>query len=227
MVDDNTCAVMLEVIQGEGGITPVAPGFLKHIQDLCHKHDALLILDQVQDGMGRTGKLFSHFWEAGVVPDVVTLAKALGGGMPIGAMLIGPKAELTFQFGSHGSTFGGNPLACAVARVVLKKIQSSELQKNVMARSKQLISGLKALDKTYGLFSEVRGRGLMIGAELKPQWHGKAGDISELARQHGLLVLQAGPNVLRFLPPLIITEQEMKKGLKRLDRALADFLAAA
>ncbi len=228
MVDENTCAVMLEVVQGEGGITPVKPGFLKHIQDLCHKHDALLMLDQVQCGMGRTGKLFSHFAEPGVVPDVVTMAKALGGGMPIGAMLVGPKAELTFQFGSHGSTFGGNPLACAVARVVLKKLQSSELQKNVKARSKQMFAELKAMGKKYdNLFAEVRGRGLMIGAELRPEFAGKAGDISEMARQHGLLVLQAGPNVLRFLPPLVVTEQEMKKGLKRLDAALAAFLAAA
>lgn len=225
MVDDSTCAVMLEVVQGEGGITPVKPGFLKHVQDLCHKHDALLILDQVQCGMGRTGKLFSHFAEPGVKPDVVTLAKALGGGMPIGAMLIGERAENTFQFGSHGSTFGGNPLACAVARVVLKKLQSAELQKNVQARSKQLLAGLAALNKKYDMFAEVRGRGLMIGAELKQPWHGKAGDISEMARQYGLLVLQAGPNVMRFLPPLVVTEKEMAKGLKRLDVALAAFLA--
>lgn len=227
MVNDKTCAVMLEVVQGEGGITPVKSGFLKHVQDLCHKHDALLILDQVQCGMMRTGKLFSHFAEDGVVPDVVTLAKALGGGMPIGAMLVGPKAENTFQFGSHGSTFGGNPLACAVARVVLKKLQSSELKKNVTARGKQLVSALNGFNKKYGIFAEVRGRGLMIGAELKPQWHGKAGDIAEMARQYGLLVLQAGPNVLRFLPALVITEKEMDKGLKRLDKALAAFLASA
>lgn len=226
MVDANTCAVMLEVVQGEGGITPVKPGFLKHVQDLCHKHDALLILDQVQCGMMRTGKLFSHFAEEGVVPDVVTLAKALGGGMPIGAMLVGARAENTFQFGSHGSTFGGNPLACAVARVVLKKLQSAELKKNVAARGKQLVNGLKALDKKYGMFAEVRGRGLMIGAELRPQWHGKAGDISEMARQYGLLILQAGPNVLRFLPPLVVTEKEMDKGLKRLDVALGAYVAS-
>lgn len=225
MVDENTCAVMLETVQGEGGITPVKPGFLKHVQDLCHKHDALLMLDQVQCGMGRTGKLFSHFAEPGVAPDVVTLAKALGGGIPIGAMLVGPKAEATFQFGSHGSTFGGNPLACAVARVVLKKLQSSELQKNVQARSKQMFAALKDMGKKYDCFAEVRGRGLMVGAELKPEWHGKAGDISEMARQHGVLILQAGPNVLRFLPPLVVTEAEMKKGLKRLDVALGAFFA--
>lgn len=225
MVSDKTCAVMLEVIQGEGGITPVAPGFLKHVQALCHKYDALLILDDIQCGMGRAGKLFSYFAEPGVKPDVVTLAKALGGGIPIGAMLVGERAEDTFQFGSHGSTFGGNPLACAVARVVLEKLQTKELQDNIKARGKQLVSALGVLNKQYGLFTEVRGRGLMIGAELKPQWHGKAGDITEVARKHGVLVLQAGPNVLRFLPPLVITEKEMTEGLKRLKKALADFLA--
>lgn len=228
MVSGNTCAVMTEVVQGEGGITPVAPGFLKHVQELCRKHDALLMLDQVQDGMGRTGHLFSHFAEQGVVPDVVTLAKALGGGMPIGAMLIGPRAENTFQFGSHGSTFGGNPLACAVARVVLKQLQSKAMQKSVAARGKQLMT---ALDKLNGrhkglLFKEIRGRGLMIGAELHPQYAGKAGDIGEAARQAGVLVLQAGPNVLRLLPPLTITDKELREGMARLALGIDAFMKA-
>jgi acetylornithine/N-succinyldiaminopimelate aminotransferase len=227
MVNENTCAVMLEVVQGEGGITPVAPGFLKHVQELCHKHDALLMLDQVQCGMMRTGHLFSHFAEKGVVPDVVTLAKALGGGMPIGAMLIGERAENTFQFGSHGSTFGGNPLACAVARVVLKQLQSAALAKNVASRGKQLAEGLARLNARYKglLFKEIRGRGLMIGAELHPQFHGKAGEIGDFARAHGVLVLQAGPNVMRFLPPLVIREKEMREGLARLATALDAFMA--
>jgi len=224
MMGDHVCAVMSEVVQGEGGITPVAPGFLKHVQALCHKYDALLMLDQVQCGMGRTGKLFSHFNEPGVKPDVVTLAKALGGGMPIGACLIGERAENTFQFGSHGSTFGGNPLACAVARVVLKKLQSTPLQKNVTERGKQMKAALAAINKQHGLFTEIRGRGLMIGAELKPQWHGKAGDITELARSHGVLALQAGPNVLRFVPALTITEKEVREGMKRLEKAIGAYL---
>lgn len=223
-ISDKTCAVMLEVVQGEGGVTAVVKGFLKHVQDLCHKHDALLMLDEVQDGMMRTGKLFSHFAEEGVKPDVVTLAKALGGGLPIGAMLYGEKVENTFQFGSHGSTFGGNPVACAVARVVLKTLQSKELAVNVNARGKQLVSALKDINKKYGLFSEIRGRGLMIGAELKPEFHGKAGDIAEVARKNGVLILQAGPNVLRYLPSLVIKETEMASGLKRLEAAIAEFV---
>jgi len=225
MVNENTCAVMIEVVQGEGGITPVKPGFLKHVQALCHKHDALLMIDDVQAGMGRTGKILSHMGEVGIKPDVVTVAKALGGGMPIGACLIGAKAENTFQFGSHGSTFGGNPLACAVARVVLKKLQTPSLIKNISERGKQLKAALAAINKKHNLFSEIRGRGLMIGAELKPQWHGKAGDITEMCRKHGVMALQAGPNVIRFVPPLVITEKEVKEGIARFERAVVAYIA--
>ena len=221
-VDENTCAVLVEPVQGEGGVIAAKPGFLKHVESLCRRHDALLMLDEVQCGIGRTGKMFAFFHD-GVKPDVVTLAKALGGGMPIGAILIGERAENTFQFGSHGSTFGGNPLACAVARVVLKKLQTPALMNNIKARSKQLTDGLKALGKQYDAFSEVRGRGLMIGAELSPKWHGKASEIGEAARKHGVLVLQAGPNVLRFVPALSITEKEMKEGLRRFEKALQEY----
>lgn len=226
MVDQNTCAVMLEVVQGEGGITPVKKGFLKHIRALCDKVGALLILDQVQCGMSRTGHVFSHFPE-GVKPDIVTLAKALGGGFPIGAMLVGEKAEHTLQFGSHGTTFGGNPLATAVAGAVFKKLQSKSLLKNVDERGKELRAALTAMNKQLKLFKEVRGRGLMIGAELNEKYAGKAGDIIEEGRKHGVLFLQAGPNVLRFLPPLTITKAELAKGMKRTHEALKDYLAKA
>ncbi len=219
-MDDSVCAVMCEVVQGEGGITPVKPGFLQEVQNLCRKYDALLMLDQVQCGMMRTGHLFSHFAEKNVVPDVVTLAKALGGGMPIGACLIGERAENTFQFGSHGSTFGGNPLACAVACEVLKILQSKKLRDNVAARSKEFFAGLKEINAKTGIFREIRGRGLMVGAELAPHLAGKAGDIAEAARAGGVLILQAGPNVLRFLPPLTINSAELKEGLKRLSEVL-------
>ncbi len=225
MVNENTCAVMLEVVQGEGGIVPAAAGFVKHVQELCRKHDALLILDEIQCGMGRCGKLFAYMVESGVTPDVVTLAKSLGGGIPIGAMLVGSKVENTFQFGSHGSTFGGNPLACAVARVVLKKLQTPALQKNIRERGKQLVSALTAINKQHKFFAEIRGRGLMIGAELAERYKGKAGDITDCARSHGVLILQAGPNVLRFLPPLTITEKEMKEGTARLVRAIKAYLS--
>jgi acetylornithine/N-succinyldiaminopimelate aminotransferase len=226
MVNENTCAILAEVVQGEGGITPMQPGFLKHLRQLCDKVGALLMLDQVQDGLGRTGHLFSHFQD-GVVPDTVSLAKALGGGMPIGALLMGEKVENVFQFGSHGTTFGGNPLAAAVARVVLKKLQTPQLMKNVKARGSQLVTALIEIDKQHGLFTEIRGRGLMIGAELRPQWHNKAGEINDFVRSQGVLILQAGPNVLRFLPPLVISEKEMKEGILRLKSAIAAYLSQA
>lgn len=227
MVNENTCAVMLEVVQGEGGITPVKPGFLKHIQELCQKVDALLMLDQVQCGMGRTGTLFSHEQEEGVTPDVVTLAKALGGGFPIGAMLVGPRASEVLQFGSHGSTFGGNPMATAVARVVLKKLRSEELMRNVRERGEQLRAALHDMNASLKLFKEVRGRGLMIGAELAEAYAGKAGEIVEVGRAHNVLFLQAGPNVLRFLPPLSITQEELTEGMARVHEALKEYISNA
>ncbi len=222
-ISDNTCAVLVEPIQGEGGITPTAPGFLQHLRDLCDKHDALLMLDEVQCGMGRTGKLFAHEWD-GVAPDVVTLAKALGCGFPIGAMLTAPKVAEVLQFGSHGSTFGGNPMAAAVARVVLQKIRSAGLLANVERQGAAIKERLQALGRELDLFTEVRGKGLMIGAELKPAFQGKAGEISEVCRRHGVLVLQAGPNVLRLLPPLNITDEEVASGLDRIHAALKTWI---
>ena len=224
LMGPDICAVMTEVVQGEGGIRPMEPGMLKHIQDACHKHDALLFLDQVQCGMGRTGHLFSHFAEKGVKPDIVSLAKGLGGGMPIGASLLGEKVKDVLQMGSHGSTYGGNPVATAVALEVLKQLQTKRVQQNVEARSEQIVEGLKKLNKTYGIFKEIRGRGLMIGAELKKPYHGKAANLSERARQQRLLLLVAGPNVMRFVPPLTITSTEVKSGLKRLEFAIQSFM---
>ena len=222
-ISDKTCAVLLEVVQGEGGIVPVAPGFLKHLRNLCDKHDALLMLDEIQDGMMRTGELFSHFVDD-VTPDVVSLAKGLGAGLPIGAILIGEKVENTFQFGSHGNTFGGNPLICSVALESLKELQDPKIKKNVDKRHKQIVKGLGHIDSRHGIFSEIRGRGLMIGAEVRPMFHGKVGELCEIARQHGVIVLQAGPNVLRLLPPLTISKEELDIGLFRLDDAIKEFV---
>ncbi len=224
LVTERTCAILVEPIQGEGGITPMKPGFMKLLRELCDKVGALLILDEIQCGMGRTGKLFAYMQHDGVKPDIVTLAKGLGGGFPIGAMLVGARAEQTFQFGSHGTTFGGNPMGTAVAGAVLKKLKSASLMRNVTARSKQLRDALTVLNKEFDLFTEVRGQGLMIGAELKDAYKGKAGDISEIARKEGLLVLQAGPDVVRIVPPLTITQVEVQLGVKRLHAALKTLL---
>jgi acetylornithine/N-succinyldiaminopimelate aminotransferase len=217
-------AVMLEPVQGEGGVLPAAPGFLKRARELCDQHDALLVLDEIQCGMGRTGTLFAHVQD-GVVPDIVTLAKALGCGFPIGAMLAGAKAAQIMQYGAHGTTFGGNPMAAAVARVALRKLSSPLVLENVHRQAAALRAGLKAINDELALFAEVRGRGLMIGAVLADAYKGRAGDILDHAAAHGLLVLQAGPDVLRFVPPLIISDADLAEGLKRLHAALRDFVS--
>ena len=154
MAAGDVAAVMLEPIQGEGGVMPARSGFLKRVRELCDQHNALLVLDEIQAGMGRTGTLFAH-WQDDVVPDMVTLAKALGGGFPIGAMLAGPKVAETMQFGAHGTTFGGNPLAAAVARVALRKLASSEIAANVSRQSKALRDGFARINEEFGVFSEV------------------------------------------------------------------------
>jgi acetylornithine/N-succinyldiaminopimelate aminotransferase len=175
---------------------PVAPGFLQHLRRRCDETGALLMLDEIQCGMGRSGRLFACSWDE-VQPDTISLAKALGGGFPIGALLVGARAAETMGFGSHGTTFGGNPLAAAVARVALR-ILNAELD----------------------LFSEVRGRGLMQGAVLHARYAARAGEVLDAAAGHGLLMLQAGVGVLRFVPALNIREDELAEGLLRLQRAL-------
>jgi acetylornithine/N-succinyldiaminopimelate aminotransferase len=223
MAAGDVAAVMLEPVQGEGGVTPAASGFLQQVRALCDRHGALLVLDEIQAGMGRTGTLFAH-WQDSVVPDIVTLAKALGGGFPIGAMLAGPKVAEAMQFGAHGTTFGGNPLAAAVARVALRKIASPQVAANVSRQSHTLREGLLAIGEESGLFEQVRGRGLLLGAVLKPAFAGCAGEILDHAAAHGLLLLQAGPDVLRLVPALNIADADVAEGLQRLRAAVAGFL---
>ncbi|MBD7921214.1 acetylornithine transaminase [Xanthomonas bonasiae] len=223
MAAGDVAAVMIEPVQGEGGVMPAAPGFLAQVRALCDHHGALLLLDEIQCGMGRTGTLFAH-WQDEVTPDIVTLAKALGGGFPIGALLAGPKVAETMQFGAHGSTFGGNPLAAAVARVALRKLASAPIAANVSRQAAALRQGLAALNDDFKLFAQVRGRGLMLGAVLNQTHAGQAGAILDHAAAHGLLTLQAGPDVLRFVPSLNITDQEMAEGLKRLRAALQAYV---
>lgn len=224
LMNDSVCAVFVEPVQGEGGVMPAKPGYLKKLRELCDKVGALLVIDEIQAGMGRTGTLFAHTQDE-IKPDVVTLAKALGGGMPIGAMLVGEKAADVLQFGTHGTTFGGNPVMAAVALASVNKLASKAVLDNVADKSKKLVAALTEMNKEFGLFSEVRGRGLMIGAPLVAEHAGKSGDISELARKRGALVLVAGPDVMRFLPPLTITDTELEEGIKRFKLALADYKA--
>lgn len=220
---DDVAAVLVEPIQGEGGVVPAAPGFLAHLRARCDEIGALLIFDEIQCGMGRSGRLWAHQWD-GVAPDVMTLAKGLGCGFPIGAMLVAERAAQTLGFGSHGTTFGGNPLAAAVARVALRKLSSPLLLANVDTQAQALRQGLRSLDETHGVFADIRGRGLMLGAQLRNAFAGRAGEILDHAAQAGLLLLQAGPDVLRLTPALNISATDVREGLDRLDRALQAFL---
>jgi len=219
MMSEKTCAVMVEPVQGEGGIYPAAPGFLEHLRKLCDQHNALLIVDEVQCGMGRTGKLFAHEW-SGVEPDIMTLAKALGGGLPIGAMLAGPKVAQCMQPGSHGSTFGGNPVACAVARVVLRKMSDPALLARVLELSERVVARLQKIGESRQLFSQVRAAGLMVGAQLREPFASKGGAMMAKGTEHGVLLLTAGADVLRLLPPLNVTDEELEVGMQRLEAAV-------
>ncbi len=225
MAAGDVAAILVEPVQGEGGVMPAAPGFLAGLRALCDAHGALLVLDEIQCGMGRTGSLFAH-WQDEATPDIVTLAKALGGGFPIGAMLAGPQVAQAMQFGAHGTTFGGNPLAAAVARVALRRLASDGIAANVRRQERAIRDGLDAINRDLDLFAEVRGRGLMLGAVLKPEHAGQASAILDAAADHGLLLLQAGPDVLRFVPALNIGDDEVADGLARLRAALEAFVAS-
>jgi acetylornithine/N-succinyldiaminopimelate aminotransferase len=217
---DDVAAVIVEPVQGEGGVVPAAPGFLAHLRARCDAAGALLVFDEIQCGVGRTGRLWAHQWDE-VRPDAMTLAKGLGCGFPIGALLVADAAAQTLDFGSHGTTFGGNPLAAAVARAALRKLSAPELLDNVEAQAQALRDGLHALDEKHQVFAEVRGRGLMLGAVLRPEHSGRAAEILDHAANAGLLLLQAGPDVLRLVPALNIGAEDAAEGLARLDAALA------
>ena len=218
-VSDRTCAIVLEPIQGEGGVLPATQAYLQAARELADQVGALLIFDEVQTGMGRTGDLFAY-QAYGVTPDILTSAKSLGGGFPIGAMLTTAAAAQHFTPGTHGSTYGGNPLACAVAEAVLDHINTPEVLAGVVAKQQRLQAGIAALQAELGLFSEVRGKGLLLGAVLNEAYANRAGDVVAAAATAGLLLLQAGPNVVRFAPSLVITDEELDAGLARLGTAL-------
>jgi succinylornithine transaminase family protein len=217
---DEICAVLLEPMQGEGGMTPGTPEFLHAARRLCTDHDALLILDEIQSGMGRTGALFSYM-QKGIVPDILTSAKGLGGGFPIGAMLTTEAIAGAFTVGVHGTTYGGNPLACAVAGAVFDVINTTEVLDGVKARHALFIEGLRAINARRRVFSDLRGEGVWIGCELDAPWKGKAMDVLRAAGEAGLMLLVAGPDVVRIAPSLVISLDEILEGLARLETALA------
>lgn len=216
-VSSKTCAVFIEPIQGEGGVNVPDPGYLKGVREICDESGALLIFDEIQTGMARTGKMFA-FQHSGVKPDIMTLAKGLGGGVPIGAFLATDKVASAFHPGDHGSTFGGNPLASAAANAVLAAIADEGLEANARDMGEYLQKGLKGLMAKYpALISEVRGMGLIVGMKLTRP--GK--DIVVSCMEQGALINCTAGDILRFVPPLIINKKHVDELLAILDKVLA------
>lgn len=223
VMDDHTCAVVLEPVQGEGGVTAATPEFMRGLRELCDKHQALLVLDEVQTGMGRTGKLFAYM-NYDVTPDIITTAKALGSGFPLSAMLTTYEIASAMGVGTHGTTYGGNPLACAVGNVAFDLINTPEVLEGVEKRYQWIVDELASINQTYQVFSQIRGQGLLIGAQLAPQYKGKAKELLALAAKHGLMMLNAGADVMRFTPSLIITQEELQEGMVALKAAIVEFV---
>ncbi|MFH0474345.1 aspartate aminotransferase family protein [Kluyvera ascorbata] len=224
LIDDSTCAVIVEPIQGEGGVIPATPAFLRELRELCDRHHAVLIFDEVQTGVGRTGELYAYM-HYGITPDLLTTAKALGGGFPIGALLAREEVASVMTVGTHGTTYGGNPLACAVAGEVLSIINTPAVLNGVKQREQWFKERLQAINAQFGLFNEIRGIGLLIGCALRDEYAGKAKQISLLAAEEGLMVLIAGANVVRFAPALIVNEEDVTLGLNRFAAACERFVA--
>ena len=216
MMSEKTCAVMLEPIQGEGGVNMPQPGYLAKVRELCDKHKALLIFDEIQTGMGRTGTMFAYE-QFGVIPDIVTLAKGLAGGVPIGAFVVRDEVAAAFHAGDHGSTFGGNPLACAAANAVLTTIDRDQLLDNCREVGAYLKEKLEGFQQKYpSLITGVRGMGLILGMELtKP-----GREFVDECLNHGAIINCTAGNVLRFVPPLLITKQQVDELTVVLDKVL-------
>lgn len=216
VINEKTAAVMLEPIQGESGVRPASDEYLQAARDLCDQHGALLIVDEVQCGMGRTGKFFAHEW-AGITPDVITLAKGLGNGVPIGALLATDEVAAALVPGTHGCTFGGNFLSCAAALATLEVLDEEELLANALKQGEYLTRRLREWGEAHDLLSEVRGRGLMVSAVLKRPI---ARDLLKGALEYGLVLNAVGDDVLRFLPPLCINQNDVDEAIDKLEAAL-------
>ena len=218
--DRRVAAILLEPLQGEGGVRPGDVAYFQQIRKICDETGILLILDEVQVGVGRSGKLWGYE-NLGIEPDIFTSAKGLGGGIPIGAVMCKKFCDV-FQAGDHASTFGGNPFACAAALCVCETIERENILQNVQERGEQLRNGLKAIATKYpGLITEVRGWGLINGMELNADNQLTAADVVKAAIAEGLLLVPAGPKVVRFVPPLIVSEAEVNTALQALERAMA------
>lgn len=221
-ISDRTCAVIFEPVQGEGGVLPVDPKFAKRVRELCDKHHALLIMDEVQTGCARSGTFFAYE-QIGIRPDIVSTAKGIAGGYPIGCVLTSNDIAAHFKAGTHGSTFGGNPLGCAVGSAVVAKISKPEFLAKVMEKGKLLREELTRVNDELHVFSAVRGMGLLDGCELIPELRSRLGDIQKAALEAGLIILTAGGTTIRLCPPLIIKKKELKEGVAILKRVLVPF----
>lgn len=219
LISENTCAVILEPLQGEGGIINGDADFLRGVRELCDQHNALMIYDEVQSGVGRTGKLFAYM-HTGVTPDILTSAKALGGGFPIGAMLTTTAIASHLKVGTHGSTYGGNPLACAVAEAAIDTINTAEVLNGVTQKEQLFRAELQRINEQYQVFTEIRGQGLLLGAVLNDRFKGRARDFLTAAAEQGLFTLVAGADVVRFTPSLVIPEADIKAGMARFELAV-------
>ncbi len=214
-INDKTCAVLLEPVQGEGGIIPAEQDYLEKVRKICDKHGVLLLFDEVQCGMGRTGTFYA--WQGyGVQPDALSMAKALGNGFPIGAFMVKRELGSVLGAGTHASTFGGTPLACSAALAVVEAFDSESILENCIKQSEFLMSGISKLSKKYKCVKEVRGKGLLIGVVLDRP----ANDLRKTAASKGLLVLTAGETVLRLLPPLNVSRKEAEEALDIIDDSL-------
>ncbi|WP_435277267.1 aspartate aminotransferase family protein [Psychrobium sp. nBUS_13] len=225
LMSDKTCAVMMEPLQGEGGLVSPTDEFAKGVRELCDEHNALLIFDEVQTGFGRLGSFFAYM-DLGVTPDILTSAKALGGGFPIGAMLTTKDIAKHLKPGTHGSTYGGNPLACAVGEAVMDIINTSDVLDGVKVKEAQIRAGFEAINAKYNVFSEIRGKGLLLGAVLNDEYQGRARDFMVASAENGLMALVAGANIVRFAPSLVIPEADIAEGLVRFEKAVAQIVNA-
>ncbi|MEN8777738.1 MAG: aspartate aminotransferase family protein [Glaciecola sp.] len=224
IISDKTCAIMMEPLQGEGGIIVPDPEFVKGVRALCDKHNALLIFDEVQSGVGRTGDLFAYMG-LDVVPDILTSAKSLGGGIPIGAMLTTKAIGSHLKVGTHGSTYGGNPLACAIAEKALDIINDPTILAGVKAKEALFREHLTRINDKYQVFSEVRGKGMLLGCAMNEKYQGRARDFMVAATEKGTMCLIAGINVVRFAPSLVIPDEDIIEGLRRFEEGIAHVLA--
>ncbi|WP_035053519.1 aspartate aminotransferase family protein [Andreprevotia chitinilytica] len=223
-ISDRTCAVIVEPIQGEGGVIPARREYLQVLRELCDQHGALLIFDEVQTGVGRSGSLYAYM-EYGVTPDILTTAKALGNGFPVGAMLTTAEIAKHFSVGTHGTTYGGNPLAAAIAEKVIDIVSDPVVLAGVRQKHDRFVAGLKRINDKYGVFKDIRGVGLLLGAEVSDAFKGKAKEFTTLGIKHGVLTLIAGPSVVRFAPSLLIPDADIDEGLARFEKAVAEMVA--